>query len=286
MPRITAPDGVELAVSTYGDPGAPTLVCVHGYPDNASLWDDVVAELASDFHVVTYDVRGAGASDHPRGRSSYRLERLEADFTAVLDAVCPSSRPVHVLAHDWGSIQAWHFVTSPELRDRIASYVSISGPCLDHAGFFLRTASLRALRQLLHSWYIFYFHVPGLAELGWRQGWGMKVFGRLERAAGGRRAGADARSMADFVNGLELYRANVVPRLLRPTRRTTSVPVMVVSPDGDAFVGSPMQTEVARWAPELTVRVVRGGHWMPRNDPGAVAELVREHTSRVARWQV
>jgi hypothetical protein len=32
--------------------------------------------------------------------------------------------------------------------------------------------------------------------------------------------------------------------------------------------------------------VIRGGHWLPRNDPGLVARLTLEHTQRVARWQV
>ncbi len=85
------------------------------------------------------------------------------------------------------------------------------------------------------------------------------------------------------MNGLNLYRANVFPRMLRPEERRTDVPVLAVSPDGDAFVTTPLQTEVARWAPNLTVRVVRGGHWMPRNDPGLVARLVLEHTRELAR---
>lgn len=136
MRRVTSADGTRIALYEYGEPGAPVLLCVHGYPDNATLWDPVATRLADQFHVSTYDVRGAGESDHPRGRAAYKLERLEEDFTAVLDAVAPD-QPVQLLAHDWGSIQSWHFATSDRLRGRIASFVSISGPCLDHAGYFL-----------------------------------------------------------------------------------------------------------------------------------------------------
>ncbi|TWD84084.1 pimeloyl-ACP methyl ester carboxylesterase [Kribbella amoyensis] len=289
MRRVRSADGTELAVYEAGDVPAdkPVLVCVHGYPDNARLWDPVVSRLQEHFRVVTYDVRGAGASDHPRGRSAYRLARLEEDFTAVLDAVAPD-RAVHLLAHDWGSIQAWHFVTSERLRGRIASFVSISGPSLDHAGYFFRARRPKRelLRQLRHSWYIFYFHLPRVPEHGWRNGWAHRVFDRLERSAGGSAASDDARSIGDFVNGLELYRANVIPRLLRPRPRRTDVPVLAVSPDGDAFVTTPLQTDVARWASRLSVQVVRGGHWLPRNDPGLVARLTLEHTRRVAGWTV
>jgi pimeloyl-ACP methyl ester carboxylesterase len=285
--QVTSADGTRIAVYEYGAPAAPVLVCVHGYPDNATLWEPVARQLSEHFRVITYDVRGAGNSDHPRGRAAYKLDRLEEDFAAVLAAVSPE-RPVHVLAHDWGSIQAWHFVTSERLRGRITSFVSISGPSLDHAGFFLRShrPAGERIRQLLHSWYIFYFQLPWLPERGWRKGWAMRVFGRLEASAGGTAPESGERSVPDFINGLNLYRANVVPRLLRPEQRRTDVPVLAVSPEGDAFVTTPLQTDVARWAPKLSTQVVRGGHWLPRNDPGLVARLTLEHTRRVAGWRV
>jgi pimeloyl-ACP methyl ester carboxylesterase len=285
--RVTSADGTRIAVYEYGDPAAPVLICVHGYPDNATLWEPVARQLAEHFRVITYDVRGAGKSDHPRARAAYKLDRLEEDFAAVLAAVSPE-RPVQVLAHDWGSIQAWHFVTSERLRGRITAYVSISGPSLDHAGFFLRSRrpAGELIGQLLHSWYIFYFHLPWLPERGWRKGWAHRVFARLEASAGGTAPQPGERSLADFVNGLNLYRANVGPRLLHPEQRRTDVPVLAVSPEGDAFVTTPLQTDVARWAPNLRTQVVRGGHWLPRNDPGLVARMTLEHTRRVAGWQV
>jgi pimeloyl-ACP methyl ester carboxylesterase len=284
---VTSADGTRIAVHEYGEPTAPVLIAVHGYPDNAMLWDPVATRLAEHFRVVTYDVRGAGESDQPRQRTAYRLERLEEDFTAVLDAVSPG-QPVQLLAHDWGSIQSWHFVTSERLRGRIVSFVSISGPSLDHVGYFLRSRwrSREGLKQLMHSWYVFYFQLPWLPERGWRKGWAHRVFGRLEQSAGGTAPAEGERSVGDYVNGLNLYRANVLQRLARPRERHTDVPVLAVSPDGDAFVTTPLQTDVARWAPNLSVQVVRGGHWMPRNDPGLVGRLTLEHTRRVAGWRV
>jgi pimeloyl-ACP methyl ester carboxylesterase len=286
MRYVTSADGTRIAVYEYGEPAAPVLIAVHGYPDNATLWDPVATRLAEHFRVITYDVRGAGESDQPRQRAAYRLERLEEDFVAVLDAVSPG-QPVQLLAHDWGSIQSWHFVTSERLQGRIVSFVSISGPSLDHVGYFLRSRwrSREGLKQLMHSWYVFYFQLPWLPERGWRKGWAHRVFSRLERSAGGTAPAEGERSLGDYVNGLNLYRANVLQRLWRPRQRRTGVPVLAVSPDGDAFVTTPLQTDVARWAPNLSVQVVRGGHWMPRNDPGLVARLTLEHTRRVAGWR-
>jgi pimeloyl-ACP methyl ester carboxylesterase len=266
---VTSADGTRLAVYTYEGEG-PVLLCVHGYPDNAAMWGPVAELLRDDFQVVAYDVRGAGESDHPTDTSRYTLDRLEEDFLAVIDQVSPG-RAVHVLAHDWGSIQAWHPVTNPALRHRIASFTSISGPSLDHAGYFLRRPGKNKIRQAIHSWYIYYFHIPRLPEWVWRHAWARK---RLD-------AGYD-RSVADYTNGLELYRANIRKHLLTPEERYTDVPVLVISPEADAFVTTALQTGIERWVPNLHVEVVRGGHWMPREQPGEVARLVREHTRRVA----
>lgn len=110
---------VTLAARAWGDPVRPTVVLVHGYPDNSEVWDALAGLLARDFHVVAYDVRGAGQSTAPTRTHAYRLGKLTDDFVAVIDAVSPN-RPVHLVAHDWGSIQGWAFVTEERLRGRIA----------------------------------------------------------------------------------------------------------------------------------------------------------------------
>jgi pimeloyl-ACP methyl ester carboxylesterase len=267
-------DGTNLAVYERGG-GTPTVVCVHGYPDDHTVWDGVVEELAGRYRVVTYDVRGAGRSDVPRDRAAYRLDRLEDDLLAVLDAVSPD-QPVHLLAHDWGSIQAWHAVTGSRLDGRVASYTSISGPCLDHAGLWMRSQlrpSPRRLgklvKQVLFSGYIAFFQLPRLPELAWRRGAVTALLRVLQPGE------PPKPRIADGVHGLELYRANMMPRFRRPAVRTTGIPVQVIAPAGDPFVGTPVQTEIAGWVPELRVHRVSGGHWLPRTHPGLVARLVR-----------
>ncbi|MFT3859270.1 MAG: alpha/beta fold hydrolase [Aquabacterium sp.] len=135
---VLGPDG-PLRAESWGQVGHPVVVLVHGYPDNRSEWRPIAQYLAArQYQVVAYDVRGAGESIKPKGRAAYRLDKLMADFKAVIDVVSPD-RPVHLVGHDWGSVQAWEFATEPALKGRIASYVSCSGPCLDHAGFWLRS---------------------------------------------------------------------------------------------------------------------------------------------------
>ena len=79
-----------------------------------------MAELSGRYHVVTYDIRGAGRSGKPAQRRAYRLDQLAADLRAVVDAVSPD-RAAHLLAHDWGSIQACHAVTGEQLAGRVSS---------------------------------------------------------------------------------------------------------------------------------------------------------------------
>ncbi len=111
---VRTDDGLDLAVQVSGPEHAPTLVAVHGYPDDHTVWDPLVAAAGDRFRVVTYDVRGQGASGAPGERAGYRMERLTGDLAAVVAAVSPDA-PVHLLAHDWGSIQAWAAVTASAL---------------------------------------------------------------------------------------------------------------------------------------------------------------------------
>ncbi|WP_245573331.1 SDR family oxidoreductase [Amycolatopsis benzoatilytica] len=274
--QVTASDGVRLSARVSGNPDGPTVVLVHGYPDNSSMWDGVAAELRRAHRVVVYDVRGAGESDKPRPRRAYRLDQLADDLAAVVDEVQPEGR-VHLVAHDWGSIQAWHAVTGDRLRGRIASYTSLSGPSLDHAGAWFRAQLTRptprrlghALRQFLHSYYIVAFQFPVLPELMWRSGAMGALIRKLEPAE-------SSPKISDGVHGLKLYRANMGPRLSRPRPRPADIPVQVLAPTGDSYVTAPLQTEVERWVPDLYVRRVIGSHWITRAKPAVVASAAAE----------
>lgn len=280
---VKATDGLELAVYEAGDPGAATIVAIHGYPDNASIWNGVVELLREKYHVVSYDVRGAGRSGTPGSRAGYRLDQLEADFNSVIEAVSPD-RPVHLLAHDWGSIQGWQCVTSKQLQDRIASYTSISGPGLEQAGRWLRSKlrpSPRELatlfQQLGRSFYLPLFQVPGLPELGWRSG-------VLDRLMGQRRSATDERSLADRINGLELYRANRRPQRSPSARARAGMPVQVLAPTGDPFVSVSLQTEApVPYASDLRIHTVAGGHWIMRRHPEVVAQACAQLVDEVER---
>jgi len=277
-------DGVDLAVFERGQ--GPTVLLVHGYPDTHAVWDAVAERLAKRFHVVAYDVRGAGASSRPRTREAYRFEHLVADMRAVLDAVSPDA-PVHLAGHDWGAIQSWEAVCA--MPERFSTYTSISGPCLDHAACWTRAGLRRpsgvrdVARQLLHSWYIAAFHTPVLPELVWRHLLARRWGALLERTEGVPAGGGHpAATLAeDAAAGVNLYRANMLGARRTPGERRTPVPTQVVVPTGDAFVTPGLAAEAARpFAERLQVRPVRAPHWVPLTQPGEIARLIGEHIAQ------
>jgi pimeloyl-ACP methyl ester carboxylesterase len=296
--------GLDLALTEYGDHNHPTVLLVHGFPDTSAVWIPVAQLLATAFHVVTYDVRGAGASDAPLRRADYVLGLLVADMAAVIDVVSPD-RPVHLVAHDWGSIQAWEAVTSGRLAGRIASYTSISGPPLDHAALWgrrhrnLHPADLRlALGQAVHSWYIAFFHLPFLPRLA---AWGTRSQ-RLWARALHRIEGTDADGAwpaatfgADFAHGVQLYRANVIPRFRYPTARHTDTPVQIVVPLKDRYVTPALINGLEDWSSTVWRRPVDAGHWVIRTHAVEVAGWVSQlidyvddgtESPDLARWRV
>ena len=284
--RVTSADGTNLAVYVQGVMDAPTVVAVHGYPDNHQVWDGVAAILAKRLRVVTYDVRGTGESDKPAGSSAYLMDRLVEDLRAVLDAVSPSA-PVHLLAHDWGSIQSWPAVLDPSFRTRISSFTSISGPSLDQASAWLRSSHRHpgaSARQLADSFYIAAFQLPVLPELAGRAGIidrALALSSKIGRSA----AAVDVvqtRTEADKINGLGMYRANFLTRLARPELTSTDVPVQVLAPRSDRFVSVPLQTEApVPYVTNLRTRVISGGHWVVTDRPEVIASLTTEFIDHI-----
>lgn len=286
---VTAGDGVTLAVHRYTDidPARPTVVAIHGWPDNHHVWDGVAQEMAAlsrRYNFVAYDVRGAGESGRPARRSGYAFAQLVADLGSVIDSLAVG--PVHVLAHDWGSIQAWAAMTDESVMGKVASFTSISGPHLQYAGAFLRSARTprtvaQVARQLLASSYIGFFLMPLLPELAFWSRIGVKVVAALEligRSSVRSQRHDTLRRIADYVNGLNLYRQNMPAPMLTAGARlpATTVPVQTLIPRRDLFVTSALQEFAGAIAGGGRVLGIEGGHWVVTSRPDVIARLTAE----------
>ncbi|MEV6419813.1 SDR family oxidoreductase [Streptomyces sp. NPDC051662] len=276
--------GIELCVAELGDPTRPTVLLVHGYPDSKEVWSEVAERLADRFHVVLYDVRGHGRSTAPVPlRGGFTLEKLTDDFLAVADAVSPD-RPVHLVGHDWGSVQCWEFVTVARTEGRIASFTSMSGPSLDHLGHWIKRRAARPtprragqlLGQGAKSWYVYLLHTPVLPELAWRGPLGKRwprILQRIERIPGDTYPTSSL--PRDAAHGAWLYRDNVRARLRRPrTDAYAHAPVQLITPTGDAFLSERLYDDLEQWAPRLVRRTLPAKHWVPRTRPDQLASWI------------
>ncbi|MFI7215887.1 alpha/beta fold hydrolase [Micromonospora maritima] len=143
-----------FAVRRFGHEG-PQVVCLHGFPDDASTYDDLARHLASTGHRVTaVNLRGYAPStlDGPLG-----LDALVADLLAVLDALSPDG-PVHFVGHDYGAQVAYPAMA--RAPHRFASATLFAGA---HPAYVRRNAR-RFPRQLWASRYIVFFQFGSYAD--------------------------------------------------------------------------------------------------------------------------
>src|SRR5262249_6559605 len=142
---------------------------------------------------------------------------------------------------------------------------TVSGPCLDHIGHWLRRRMLRptlravrqVLRQLRRSWYVYAFHVPGFPTLLWRHL--APRWHQLRDHGTGPRPSPTLR--ADGVRGVRLVRAHIFPRRLRPRRRTARVPVQLIVLARDEFVTPALVADTGRWAADLRCDTMEARHF-------------------------
>lgn len=278
MTWISTQDNQKLCAKTWGNAEKPALVLVHGYPDNQEVWGPIIEQLIHDFYIITYDVRGAGQSSVPKRIRDYALPRLSLDLECVVNELLPH-RSFHLAAHDWGSIQSWESVTEGKFKQRILSYTTISGPCLDHAAFWMRDQFMhekpKFFKQLFKSWYIVAFQLPILAPTVWHffspQRWG-KVLNQLEKTKG---LPLNQNIAKDGEHGIGLYRANFGPRLTMPRQRHAICPVQAVVLKQDKFVSPELIDEMPKWVANFERVEVDANHWAILSRPQEIAQYIK-----------
>ncbi|OCB32566.1 short chain dehydrogenase [Mycobacterium malmoense] len=284
---VDSADGARIAVYEEGNPEGPTVVLVHGFPDSHVLWDGVVPLLADRFRVLRYDNRGVGASSAPKPVSAYSMDRFADDFAAVTGELSPG-RPVHVLAHDWGSVGVWHYLKRPGAGDRVATFTSVSGPSQDQLVDYIfgglrrpwrpRTF-VRAISQALRLTYMIFFSIPVVAPL----------FLRLTLSIPALR-----RNAVDNIPAEQIHHS---PQLARDAARSVKtypanyfrsfsgrgqgihvvdVPVQLIVNTRDKYVRPYGYDHTPRFVPRLWRRDIRAGHFSPMSHPQVMAAAVHD----------
>jgi pimeloyl-ACP methyl ester carboxylesterase len=84
MPTLDR-DGIKIRYEVTGE--GPALLLTHGYSATGQMWQGQLATLSPHFKVITWDMRGHGASDYPQDQAAYSEEATVADMAALLDVV-------------------------------------------------------------------------------------------------------------------------------------------------------------------------------------------------------
>ena len=112
-------------VRTAGDPDAPLLLMLHGFPEHSGAWAEMTDRLSDSFFCVAPDQRGYGPSPRPHDVAAYQVHHLTADALGVLDHFRPGGRAAAVIGHDWGASVSYALaIKAPE---RIGKLVIANG---------------------------------------------------------------------------------------------------------------------------------------------------------------
>jgi epoxide hydrolase 4 len=146
--------GVRLHYAEVGSEHDDLILLLHGFPEFWYSWRHQLASLGARYHVVAPDLRGYNLSDKPPRVDDYQMDCLIEDVVGLIKHFGKSKAAV--VGHDWGAGIAWG--VAQKHPERVAKLVVMQVP---------PAAAWKAnltLRQLLRSWYMFFFQLPRLPE--------------------------------------------------------------------------------------------------------------------------
>lgn len=150
---VSTPRG-SFAVRQCGDHG-PLVVLVHGFPDDASTWDQVTIDLVSaGYRTAAVNLRGYAPSPL---NGDLGLEGLVQDLIQVIEALSPSAS-VSLVAHDYGAQLAYRALALAPGRFQAAVLLSGAHPAV------VQRNARRSAKQLWMSRYIVLFQLGRLAD--------------------------------------------------------------------------------------------------------------------------
>lgn len=160
---VPGPPG-DLKALTWGPADGPIALCLHGFPDTAYGWRKMAPLLAAaGWRVIAPFMRGYAPSSIPED-GSYHVGAIMDDALRVRAAAGGTDRDV-VIGHDWGALAATGLAAMPNSPFTKAVIMSVPVSAAFRGQVSERGRLARQLpRQLLRSWYMFYFQLPLLPE--------------------------------------------------------------------------------------------------------------------------
>ena len=124
--RISLANGIELDVVDLGPKNAPTIIFLHGFPENHRTWRYQIAHLSDKFRCIAPDQRGYRGSSKPEGAQNYTPDRLIGDVFLLADALDVES--FTIAGHDWGGAIAWGVALGGQAIGRVNRAIIANAP--------------------------------------------------------------------------------------------------------------------------------------------------------------
>ncbi|MCZ4602448.1 alpha/beta hydrolase [Streptomyces sp. Lzd4kr] len=280
--RTITVNGLEVFYREAGDPQAPVVVLLHGFPTSSHMFRNLIPELADNYRVIAPDMIGFGQSAMPTvDKFDYTFDNLTDITAGLLEQLGVERFAVYV--QDYGAPIAWRLATrSPE---RITAIITQNGNAYTDGfvkdfwdGLFAYTenptpeteAPVRgALTLEVTRWQ----YLNGVADesLVSPDNWTIDQ-ALLDRP------GNNAIQLALFRN----YPTNVAlyPELQQYFRHS-QVPVLAVWGARDEIFGPDGARAFQRDLPNAEVHLIESGHFALESHLEEIAGYIREFLARV-----
>jgi pimeloyl-ACP methyl ester carboxylesterase len=266
---------VGLHAVAAGPEDGSVVVLLHGFPEFWYGWDRQIEPLAAaGFRVIVPDQRGYNLSSKPAGVAAYGLTELVSDVIAIADQL--GQEKILLAGHDWGAAVAWSAaLLHPQ---RVAKLAVLNVP---HPSVMRKFLSTRP-RQILRSWYMFFFQLPWLPEAIF-SAFHFRVGSRsllrssrpgtftTEDLAQYRSAWSQPGALTAMINW---YRALFRTRATFPDK-TVRVPTRILWGERDDFLLTEMAHESLRYCTSAELfTFANASHWLQHEEHARISELL------------
>jgi len=279
--RDVSANGLRFRVAVRGS-GPRLALCLHGFPELAFSWRYQLPLLAEmGFTAWAPDLRGYGGTERPARMRDYVIEKLLDDVAGLIEA--SGCRDVVLVGHDWGAVIAWLYaIRRPERLERLV-IMNVPHPAVAERG-------IRRPRQLLRSWYVFFFQLPWLPErllTASDARMVRRVFHDMAvhkdrfpdavldvYAEAAQRPGA-AKAMIDYYRAL--LRGGGARRQGQLGYPLLHVPTLMIWGLQDSALGPELTEGTERYVSDLTLhRIEDASHWVQQDVPERVNALLSD----------
>jgi pimeloyl-ACP methyl ester carboxylesterase len=265
---------LTFGVLAGGPAGGRPVLLLHGFPENAGMWDGVVERLhAGGLRTVAPDQRGYSPGARPADVAAYRMPALVADVLGLLDALGLDA--VDLVGHDWGSAVGWQ--VAARHPDRVRTFTAISVPHPEALSWAVENDP----DQRERSAYMRLFRTPGKAEEVLLADDARRLR-RMFAPLPAERVEAFVRPMTEpgaLTGALNWYRA--IGKRDLDGLPPVGVPTTYLWGTEDLAIGRPAAERCARHVagPYRFVELAGVSHWLPEQAPAAVADAVLAGTA-------